>query len=141
MAEFIEVMRQARRMCNSFGGECSDKCPLNSAIQVEEGCYRDLCICVCGGYEEAYKLIEERVMQWATAHPAPVYPSWNEWYRKNFPDAYYDGKRMCPRIFGGGADCDSENDCDKCRDWPIPADIAAKLGIKPKEHDNETQCV
>lgn len=133
MAEFIEVMRQARRMCSSFGGECSDKCPLNCAIQVETDCYRDLCICVAGGLEEAYKLIEERVMQWAKEHPAPVYPSWNEWHGKNFPDAYYDGKRICPSILGGGESCDSENDCDKCRDRPIPADIAAKLGIEPKE--------
>lgn len=85
------------------------------------------------GDEKRYKEVEERIMQWATAHPAPVYPNWNEWYRKNFPDAYRDGKRICPAIFGCKKNCDSETDCDKCRDRPIPADIAAKLGIKPKE--------
>lgn len=77
MAQFTDVMRQARRMCSSFGGECSDKCPLNCAIQVETGCYRGLCICVGGGFDEAYKLIEERVMQWAAEHPEPVYPTWD----------------------------------------------------------------
>lgn len=75
MAQFSEVMRQARRMCSSFGGECSDKCPLNCTIQVETGCYRCLCICVGGGFDEAYKLIEERVMQWAAEHPESVYPT------------------------------------------------------------------
>ena len=72
-------------------------------------------------------------MQWAAEHPEQVYPNWNDWYRKNFPDAYRDGKRMCPMIFGGGENCDIETDCDKCRDTPIPADIAEKPGIKPKE--------
>ena len=133
MAEFTEVMRQAKRMCSSFGEGCSDDCPLNSAIQVDTDCYRNLCICVAGGFEEAYKLIEERVMQWAAAHPEPEYPSWNEWYTKNFPDAYYDGKRICLRIFHGGESCENETECDKCRDRPIPDSIAKKLGIKRKE--------
>lgn len=129
MAEFIKIMRAAKRMCDSLGDECSE-CPLAEANTGTNG---GLCVSVGGGSAEVYKLIEERVMQWAAAHPELAYSSWDEWYRQNFPDAYYDGKRVCPNIFGGREDCARETDCDKCRDRPIPADIAAKLGIKPKE--------
>lgn len=129
MAEFTEVMRQAKRMCDSFGDDCSE-CPLD---RVNTGTRNGLCVSVGSGSTEAYKLIEERVMQWAAAHPDPAYPSWNEWYRQNFPATYHCGKGICPAIFGGGENCYRETDCDKCRDRPIPADIAEKLGIKPKE--------
>lgn len=131
MAQFSEVMRQARRMCSSFGGECSDKCPLNCAIQMETGCYRPLCICVGGGIEEAYKLIEERVMQWAAEHPEPVYPTWREWQNSTFPDA---GRYIMPCEFESKNrfKC-KEKTCYQCVAEPIPADIAERLGIKPKE--------
>lgn len=132
MSEFIEVMRQAKRMCSSFGGECSDKCPLNCAIQVETRWYRNLCICVGGGIEEAYKLIEERVMQWAAEHPEPVYPTWAEWQKSVFPDAEID---ITPCAFGSRdrLNCFLEKTCSTCKEQQIPADIAEKLGIKPKE--------
>ena len=131
MAQFTEVMRQARRMCSSFGGECSDKCPLNCVIQVETDCYRNLCICVGGGFEEAYKLIEERVMQWAAKHPEPSYPTWDEWQNRMFPDADVD---IVPCTFGSRVrlNC-AERTCDECMEQQIPADIAEKLGIKRKE--------
>ena len=132
MAEFTEVMEQAKRMCSSFGGECSDKCPLNCAIQVETDCYRNLCICVGGGFEEAYKLIEERVMQWAAKHPEQVYPTWSEWQNSMFPDA--DG-HISPCEFGSKDrfNCAHNITCVECMEQQIPADIAEKLGIKPKE--------
>ena len=125
MSEFTDVMEQAKRMCKAFSdGHCSE-CPVGDANALECG--------ITVTSEMDCKDVERRVMQWAAKHPEQVYPSWNEWYRQNFTDAYCDGKRMCPMIFGGGENCDSETDCDKCRDTPIPADIAEKLGIKPKE--------
>ena len=45
------------------------------------------------------------VMQWAAEHPEPVYPTWWDWFA------------------AGGLDPDD----------PIPADIAEKLGLEPKE--------
>ena len=131
MAEFTEVMRQAKRMCSSFGEGCCDDCPLNSAIQVDTDCYRNLCICVAGGFEEAYKLIEERVMQWAAEHPEPVYPTWREWQNSTFPDAEID---ITPCTFGSRDrfKCDYKT-CTECTEQQIPAAIAEKLGIKPKE--------
>nr|DAV14177.1 MAG TPA: hypothetical protein [Caudoviricetes sp.] len=124
MAEFTEVMRQARRMCKEQQNiSCCVRCPIN----------KNGCMVVADAEYVDYADAEREIMHWAAEHPEPVYPTWNEWYRKNFPDAYDDGKRICPVIFGGGESCDNENDCDKCRDRPIPADIAEKLGIKPKE--------
>ena len=132
MAQFSEVMRQARRMCSSFGGECSDKCPLNCAIQVETDCYRNLCICIGGGFEEAYKFIEERVMRWAAKHPEPVYPTWTEWQDSMFPDA---DRHISPCEFESKDrfKCTHNVTCYECMEQQIPADIAEKLGIKPKE--------
>ncbi len=123
MAEFIEIMRQARKMC--IAQEDCQNCPIWDTAKS---------FCRLGAACESDDGVTESVvMAWAAEHPEPVYPTWNEWYKKSFQDAYYDGKRICPRIFGGGESCDSENDCDKCRDRPIPANIAEKLGIKPKE--------
>lgn len=51
--------------------------------------------------------IEEKVMCWAAEYPGPVYPTWNEWFE----------------TFDEGIDVDE----------PIPADIAEKLGLEPKE--------
>lgn len=125
MAEFVEVMRQARRMCKAFSdGHCSE-CPIGNAKKLECG--------ITVTSEMECEEVERRVMHWAADHPEPVYPTWNEWYMKNFPDAYYDGKRICPIVFACKRNCDSETSCDKCRDRPIPADIAEKLGIKPNE--------
>ena len=118
-------MEQAKRMCKTFSdGHCSE-CPIGNADVLECG--------ITVTSEMDCEEVERRVMKWAAKHPEQVYPNWNEWYRKNFPDAYRDGKRMCPMIFGGGENCDSETDCDICRNNRIPADIAEKLGIKPKE--------
>lgn len=48
---------------------------------------------------------EKTVMAWAAEHKEPVYPTWWDW------------------LAAGGLDPDD----------PIPADIAQKLGIEPKE--------
>ena len=112
-------------MCKTFSDSHCSECPIGNADVLECG--------ITGTSEMDCKEVERRVMQWAAEHPEQVYPSWNEWYTKNFPDAYYDGKRICPRIFRGGESCDGETDCDRCRNNRIPADIADKLGIKPKE--------
>ena len=123
MAKFTEVMRQARRMCKTH--EYCGSCPLwdtaESFCRIDTECYSD------------DSVIENIVMQWAAEHPEPVYPTWNEWYRQNFPAAYYNSKRICPMVFGDGKNCHRETDCDRCRNNMIPADIADKLGIKPKE--------
>lgn len=70
-------------------------------------------------------------MQWAAEHPEPVYPTWREWQHSMFPDA---DVRISPCEFGSmdRFKCDDKT-CTECMEQKIPADIAEKLGIKPKE--------
>lgn len=67
--------------------------------------------------------IEKNVMQWATEHPEPVYPRWGDWLAEmgiicweNNGDGVYSVMAPTMKI---------------CT--PIPADIAQKLGVQPKE--------
>lgn len=65
-------------------------------------------------YETAIKkpeFFEKVVMSWATEHPEPVYPLWGEWLAE-VTGQMVDGDLLYS---------------------PIPADIAEKLGIEPKE--------
>ena len=107
MAEFTEVCKQWRRMCDSFGDKacqsyrpCAEQCPVGANP-------------VCGELREAtpddIQKFEWAVMAWAAEHPEPKYPSWEEY--------------LCSIGF-----C-SYNSLSE----PIPADIAQKLGLKPKE--------
>lgn len=123
MAQFTEVMRQVRRMCESFSdGHCSE-CPIGNANSLECG------ITVTSGMD--CEEVERRVMQWAAKHPEAAYPTWSEWQNRMFPDADVD---ICPCEFGSKdrLKC-NEKTCYQCIAEPIPADIAEKLGIKPKE--------
>lgn len=67
--EFVEVMRQARRLCEME--ECR-KCPLynfsagDCMMTLSYSCETDV------DYGEAEKII----LQWAKENPEPVYPSW-----------------------------------------------------------------
>lgn len=123
MAEFIEVMRQAKRMCETFSdGHCSE-CPIGNADVLECG--------ITVTSEMDCKDVERRVMQWAAEHPEPVYPTWAEWQDSTFPYAH---KFIRPCEFGSRNRFSCANKtCYQCTAEPIPADIAKKLGIKPKE--------
>lgn len=104
MATFSEVVRQFRRRCK----EGCANCPLTKQ---QDNCW-----------EYAAKnpaVFEEWVMDWAKAHPEPVYPTWIEWLREM-------------KIVGSGFSVVplSINDSIYAQ---IPEDIAKKLGLKPKE--------
>ena len=104
MAEFVEVIKQARRMCRS--NSC-DSCTLPEL-------YEGMCVWDSTPSEftdEIIAKIESKTLQWAAEHPEPPeppepqYPTWAEWQKENFPNS----------------------------NLPIPAEIAEKLGIKLKE--------
>ena len=120
MSEFTDVMRQAKRMCKAQ--EDCESCPLwnpdNFFCNLDTTCYSD------------DSVIESIVMQWAAEHPETVYPTWDEWQKSVFPDADRD---ICPCEFGRSDrfNCDDKT-CAECLLEQIPADIAEKLGIKPK---------
>ena len=123
MAEFAEVMKQAKRMCAAHGGMCiSRNCPLDNGEACRLATDQD-------GVD--YSDVERIIMAWAAEHPAQRYPTWNEWQKSTFPGADDD---MLPCSFASRDDlqCDTK-ECYACRTCPIPADIAAKLGIRPIE--------
>lgn len=120
MAQFTEVMRQAKRMCETFrDGHCSE-CPIGDAK-----------VLACGitvTSEMDCEEVERRVTQWAAEHPEPVYPTWEDSWKRLFPEAI---TAPCIRLCFGKK-C-TFVDCGDCGKQHIPADIAEKLGIKPKE--------
>ena len=109
MAEFQEVARAYIRMCDSFGSTCTG-CPIN---------IRDNDIYVCRNKvlknPEEY---EADIMLWAAEHPV-VYPTWSEWLMSI---------GVISGLFPKGA-IDALGNLKQ----PIPADIAEKLGLRPKE--------
>lgn len=124
MAEFVEVMRQARRLCEEQQNmDCCVSCPM----QGKEGC-----MVVADAENIDYVETERKIMDWAAEHPEPVYPSWAEGWKQLFPDAAHT---PCPEIyFGFKCDKDNEKYCFACKHYaPMPAEFAEKLGIKPKE--------
>lgn len=123
MADFQEVMRQAARMCRAHE-EC-EECPVGKiADMVPSGCLFG------SGIDAGY--IEEKIMGWAEENPEARNPSWDEAWKMVFPTG---AGTPCPADFGvqckpdGG--CSACRSCKVCRERPIPADIAEKLGIRP----------
>ena len=108
MAEFRFVMRQRRRMCDAAGRKC-------------DGCALQGMDCGIGALSSNPDEYEDRILQWAAEHPEPVYPTWAE---------YLVGIGVIPHeIRLETADALMDTHLLK----PIPADIAQKLGIEPKE--------
>lgn len=126
MAEFVEVMKQALRLCGCHLTINKDYCEGCLLATEYGGCMFDLLEKVDP------EIIERRVVDWAAEHPEPVYPSWAEGWKQLFPDAAHT---PCPEIyFGFKCDKDNEKYCFACKHYaPMPAKIAEKLGIKPKE--------
>lgn len=110
MAEFEEVVKQFRRMCETQG---CDGCPMYPACNI--GQCRKIAF-------ERPKEFEAKVMQWAQEHHEPVYPTWGDWLAEQ-------GVVIKDKI---GENKYKYNTLRKVS-TPIPADIAEKLEIKPKE--------
>lgn len=78
MAEFIEIMRNAERMCESFHDlktsthRCNE-CPLNQDNT------RDNCFVTSSFSRVDFRAAEQAVMEWVAEHPELVYPTWLEW--------------------------------------------------------------
>ena len=116
MAEFQEVMKQWRRMCNKMrehGDWCQySKCPLSGKCQLPS--------------TTDIAETEGVVMQWAAEHPEPIYPTFGEWLEKQGivklvnSDRYEEDGRKVYMLLES-----IENQ--------IPADLAQKLEIEPKE--------
>ena len=121
MAEFVQTMKDWKRMCNAMGQEdeytACDKCDLR-----EFGCpaiYEKECD------SADWNHVENVVAKWAAEHPEPVYPTWKEWLEEQRVVVHFDS------VSEKGTKVKWElTNKSNCR---IPADIAQKLGIEPKE--------
>lgn len=130
MAETLHEM--AVRMvkgedCQPQCGKGCDKCPARNLRSANGVCLVRR-IAKVDNCEEQIK----GLMDWAAEHPEPRYPTWNQWWEDNFQDAS-EKFPPCKGYFMNVGDRRKECriPCEKCKDTPIPADIAEKLGIKP----------
>lgn len=133
MAEFVEVCKQMLRRAE--------------AIAQRKGggrTYVEFCVSkdggIVGGTSTATaEEIERTVMEWATEHPEPKYPTWEEWQKANFPTVH-DVLHPCSFMkreeveLSMGIEC-GKHSCNDCARRPIPADIAEKLGVKAIERN------
>lgn len=113
MAEFCEVVKQYKRMCETK--KCSN-CPVDKLM-----CENRCTTCWWVAYVVPSEF-ENCVMSWAEQHPEPQYPTWIKWLEDN---GYIRAKYYDPIDF-----------TEKARE-PIPADIAEKLGLQLEEKAEE----
>lgn len=116
MAEFQEVMRQLNRLCSHYQNCDESGCPMyDECGNIGE---------YCSDPKHSYR-IEKTVMAWAAEHPEhpePVYPTWLEWLSViGVIPKVIDCKTLFLDVYNG------------VHDHRIPADIAEKLGLQPKE--------
>ena len=114
VAEFVQIMKDWRRMCKAYTTDdesCCNGCP---ALDFQES--------GCGAIFEMedstdWQRYADTIMSWAAEHPEPVYPTWAEWLK-----------------IQGIIGIDNSRPYVSQRAYDnIPADIAQKLGIEPKE--------
>lgn len=133
MAGFVEVMRTAKRMCESMG-DCDVICPLHDMCSD----YSWLHIAPVYINENELAKCEAAIMKWAAENPELRYPTWREWQQEHFRD---NATMIRPCVFMSKADAHcivymGAYDCCNCVNQPIPADIAKKLGVKPVAKEN-----
>ena len=111
MAEFVDVIRQTKRICKSVNGNCGRclmgefSCPNYARFDSTD--------------EQEFIDFANAVMTWAAENPEPVYPTWGEWL-------------MSIGVINGVHPYGAIDALGNLKQ-PIPADIAQKLGIEPKE--------
>ena len=128
MSDFVQTMRDWRRMCKAYTTDddsCCEGCPVVDFR--EHGCGA-----IFEMEDADWKRYAETIMSWAAEHPEPNYPTWEEWLQTVgvMVNAGLN-KELCSRqlmIEGVSAYAIPTR---KVLD-PIPADIAQKLGIEPK---------
>ena len=118
MADFVQTMKDWKRMCNAMGqedeytacGKCDLRPSVCPAIYEKE----------CDGAD--WKHVEEVVTAWALDHPEPVYPTWWKYMCMIgvIPDELGDKTLGEATVYN-------------LMNTHIQSDIAEKLGLQPKE--------
>lgn len=117
MAEFTEVWDEWKRMCKYKQlRESCRRCPLYN-LECSSEHPKDQ-----NNYDG--HTIEEIVMGWAAEHQEPVYTTWFEWLENVgiLPKAKSEYSQIYDTVL---PTLEMYN--------PIPADLAEKLGLEPKE--------
>lgn len=115
MSDFVQTMKDWRRMCVVYStddDDCCKGCPMLDFDFDEHGCDA-----IFSDWSKAadWKKVEDTIDEWAAEHPEPVYPTWID----------------VMKMYGV---TDETGYCYLDSAYkPIPADIAEKLGLQPKE--------
>ena len=110
--EFVEVMRQWGRYCKGYTENHNDDC---------DGCPFEIngsCNSYAKDNAQYAEQIEKHIMAWAAENPEPQYPTFREW----LISLGIIGQMSTHSVIA-----------DKLAMTPIPAEIAEKLGVEPKE--------
>ena len=139
MSDFVQTMKDWSRICNSVPGKsefknlCSDKesgyvCPLRN---------NGLCSKTIASLTDKDIISGENIIAaWAVEHPEPQYPTWAELLLELglaehktvfFNECCTDGSYITT----------FDDVLSKAAYKPIQADIAEKLGLKPKRREND----
>lgn len=135
MSEFVKTMRDWKRLCdkmdNKYGiGACTN-CPLFSMGAKRSGCDA---INTDWAANIDWDKFASIVDAWAAENPEPVYPTWAEWLKEQ--DIVAVDVRPLASSTTSGSSTYIQNVSTKPAFYrPIPADIAEKLGLKPKGGD------
>ena len=128
--EICDFLKSWKRMCNSMTemNGCED-------CQIVRNTHGARCGDMPCEMQDVESIARE-VEKWAAEHPEPVYPTWGEWLMEQMVIA----ERMRPKYnYTNGEHTDELERTgeyiaiDSEMKKQIPADIAEKLGIEPKE--------
>ena len=122
MTDFVQTMKDWRRMCEHCDRNEKIGCVVNGSV--------------CAGFRKMIdeidlEVVETKVTAWAAEHPEPVYPLWGEWLT-----SIGAARRVptgLPFQLANGDIVDPPYEIEVNLYDRIPADIAEKLGIEPKE--------
>ena len=145
MAEFQEVMLQAKRMCSVFS-KCNE-CPL-LAMSTHECRLRELVTILFRSDSSCPEIanIENIILEWAKKNPAPRYPTFKEHTMSVLPtiSPIYMVTRCVCELYGESARaprCDGagrhEITCQACWNREMSAKIAREIGAEKKQRTED----
>ena len=127
MADFVQTMKDWRRMCKAFNTDdesCCYGCPV---VDIHEHGCEAIFEMEDGTDWERY---EGQIREWAAEHPEPVYPTWKEYLKKI---GAVKVKAVESVGYCGNTEVRDTEYVFEVLDIPISADTAQKLGLEPKE--------
>ena len=107
MADFVQTMKDWRRMCKTYTTDDDETCCKSCPIMALEYSEHD-CDAIFSDWAESadWEEVEDIIQMWANENPEPVYPTWYEYLGDIYPASW-----------------------DLIANKRVPADIAQKLGI------------